>query len=375
MTAAQPPLILANARTQVFCRRTWCCIRSLGPGSSRFRAPSRMSGIEMIRTVALAALTLAAPPLAARADCQMSEILDVPVKLEGTAPIVSVKINGLPARLEVDSGSYANSLSPTAAKKFSLFFALGGADDADGADENSGEAQGANGFFRQSLARAKTLTLSGYDFKNVPFEIGGSDLGDVDGLIGQDLLQVADIDFDFKAGVVRFFKPQGCGAQPLAFWAKPDQFFGVVEVRPSDPALRDFTGEAEVNGVKVRVMFDSGAGESVLSLAAARRAGVTPQDPGAVSGGDLGGLGAKKLPTWIAPVKSFEIGGEKILNTRLRIAQWTGAGRLSSDMLLGGDFFRSHHVFLANSQHRIYFTYNGGPVFDLSTGSAAAEAK
>ena len=32
-------------------------------------------------------------------------------------------------------------------------------------------------------------------------------------------------------------------------------------------------------------------------------------------------------------------------------------------MLLGYDFLRSHRVLVAHSQHRIYFTYSGGPVF------------
>jgi tetratricopeptide (TPR) repeat protein len=32
-------------------------------------------------------------------------------------------------------------------------------------------------------------------------------------------------------------------------------------------------------------------------------------------------------------------------------------------MLLGADFFLSHRIFVSNSQHKIYFTYNGGPVF------------
>ena len=32
-------------------------------------------------------------------------------------------------------------------------------------------------------------------------------------------------------------------------------------------------------------------------------------------------------------------------------------------MLLGYDFLRSHRVLVAHSQRRIYFTYNGGPVF------------
>jgi len=37
-----------------------------------------------------------------------------------------------------------------------------------------------------------------------------------------------------------------------------------------------------------------------------------------------------------------------------------------ADMLLGSDFFVSHHVFVANSQHKLYVTYNGGPVFNLT---------
>jgi tetratricopeptide (TPR) repeat protein len=32
-------------------------------------------------------------------------------------------------------------------------------------------------------------------------------------------------------------------------------------------------------------------------------------------------------------------------------------------MLLGADFLLSHRVYVANSEHRLYFTYNGGPVF------------
>jgi tetratricopeptide (TPR) repeat protein len=39
-------------------------------------------------------------------------------------------------------------------------------------------------------------------------------------------------------------------------------------------------------------------------------------------------------------------------------------------MLIGADFFLSHHILISNSQHRVYFTYNGGPVFNLSRSAA-----
>ena len=41
-------------------------------------------------------------------------------------------------------------------------------------------------------------------------------------------------------------------------------------------------------------------------------------------------------------------------------------------MLIGADFFLSHHVYVANSQRKLYFTYNGGPVFNLTTTPGAA---
>jgi tetratricopeptide (TPR) repeat protein len=42
-------------------------------------------------------------------------------------------------------------------------------------------------------------------------------------------------------------------------------------------------------------------------------------------------------------------------------------------MLLGFDFFLSHRVYVANSQHKVYFTYNGGPVFRLDLAQVAAQ--
>jgi hypothetical protein len=35
-------------------------------------------------------------------------------------------------------------------------------------------------------------------------------------------------------------------------------------------------------------------------------------------------------------------------------------------MPLGTDYFLSHHIYVANSQRKLYFTYNGGPVFNLT---------
>jgi tetratricopeptide (TPR) repeat protein len=44
------------------------------------------------------------------------------------------------------------------------------------------------------------------------------------------------------------------------------------------------------------------------------------------------------------------------------------------EMLLGEDFFLSHRIYVAYSQRKLYFTYNGGPLFNLSLSQSVAAA-
>jgi tetratricopeptide (TPR) repeat protein len=104
-----------------------------------------------------------------------------------------------------------------------------------------------------------------------------------------------------------------------------------------------------------------GAATSMLSLSDAERAGVSLTSPGVVKSGRMRGLGSRAVETWIGPFASFKIGDEEIKNTRLRI----GDTSMDSDMLIGTDFFLSHRIYVASSQHKVYFTFNGGPVFNL----------
>jgi len=136
-------------------------------------------------------------------------------------------------------------------------------------------------------------------------------------------------------------------------------------------------GEGYVNGHRIRVTFDSGAYTSVLSLRAAARAGIKTDSPGVVEAGYGSGIGRSLVKTYIATASSFKIGdSEEIQNARLRIQD---LDLVDTDMLLGSDFFVSHHIFVANSQRKLYLTYNGGPVFNLTktpsaTAAQAAEA-
>ena len=170
--------------------------------------------------------------------------------------------------------------------------------------------------------------------------------------------------------MIRLARHDGCSDSLLAYWAKPDQPYGMLTLEdPHDSRFKPpIAGEAQVNGRKIRVVFDTGADRSALTLAAARRLGLDPKNPGVIRAGLDWGFGRRMVDSWIAPVDSFAIGGEKVEHTRLRISDFQLP---DADMLLGADFFLSHRVYVSTGQHRLYFTYNGGAVFDLSVHGQA----
>jgi hypothetical protein len=202
--------------------------------------------------------------------------------------------------------------------------------------------------------------------------VGGSTIGsDNVGVLGQNILHLADVEYDLGQGFVRLVKPKDCSGS-LAYWSNATGTpFSVIKIDPTTPREPHTVAGAFINGTEIRVMFDSGAGLSLLSLKAAARVGVTPESPGVVYAGESRGIGRRTFSSYIAPFASFKIGDEEIRNTRLRIAELNVPG---VDMLLGPDFFLSHRIYVSNRQNKLYFSYNGGPVFNLSGGRSAAQA-
>ena len=97
---------------------------------------------------------------------------------------------------------------------------------------------------------------------------------------------------------------------------------------------------------------------------------------GVTESGSLGGLGDKRVPSWIGTFHEFAIGNQTIPDVRIRFGDlWAHGGvdttgsRIqrnitgTSPVLLGNDFLQAHRTFIVNSHGRMYFTYEGGPVF------------
>ena len=305
-----------------------------------------------LSALACAVIAGAAEPAAA-ASCGLDKLAELPVTMVGRDAVVTARINGEFARLAVDTGSFFSMLTPAAAARLHM---------TPGPLPYGLTVRGVTGAAQVKMATAKDFMVMGVPLHGVDFLVGEHELGPVDGLLGQNLLAVADVEFDLGHGVIRLMKPHDCGDQPLAYWANGQTGLGVMSIDPILPPQNRIRGSATLNGTHIHVTFDTGDSYSVLTVRAAREAGVKTTDPCVISAGVSSGIGRKLAPSWIAPFDSFEIGGETVKNTRLRV----GDLELDdSDMLIGADFFLSHRIYVSKSQRKIYFTYNGGPVFNL----------
>jgi tetratricopeptide (TPR) repeat protein len=313
--------------------------------------------------MAIAAALFISDAAQAAGACQVVKIAELPVTMVDMQPLVSAKINGSEVRFVADSGAFFSALSPGSAAelKLPLYPAPFGM-----------FVTGIGGDASISVATVK-LTLANQELPHIDFIVGGSEVGVSSvGLLGENLLGYADGDYDLANGVINLAKLKNCSGTAPIYWDNTKPFSAVPMTSEKryerlTPSPRTY---AYLNGTRIRVMFDTGAGTSVLSLDAAARAGVKPGGPGVVSAGYNSGIGRRTVQTWVAPFDSFKIGDEEIKHTKLRIGK---IGLEETDMLLGADFFLSHHVYVANSQNKIYFTYNGGPVFNLSAAPQASE--
>jgi predicted aspartyl protease/tetratricopeptide (TPR) repeat protein len=316
-----------------------------------------------LRTLAILS-ALGCQPLTAAPACNIAQVGQLAVTMHGTMPIVHALINGRDAAFMADSGAYYNMLTPAAAAEYGLPQQMA---------RIGYWVSGVGGSTAPMVATVKEFTIMGGKFPNVPFLVAGNDLGPAVGVIGQNLFHVFDVEYDLANGAIRIMRPgTECKSIGLAYWAQSAPA-SQIDITLSDPENPHTIGDAYLNGTKIKVMFDTGAGASLLSLEAARKAGITPTSPGVVPLGAASGIGQHYVQTWVAPFQSFKIGDEEIRDIKLRIGNLSGFSN-GTEMLLGADFFLSHRVYVANSRSKLYFTYNGGPVFNLGGGPQDAKA-
>ncbi len=321
-------------------------------------------------TLVLASTSVAAQPAS---QCKMTEVADWPVRSTRGVAIVDGTINGRKIGVMLDTGS-GTLILRSATDRLGLtrqeargyrVFGIGG--------ETHVEATHVDEFTIGEMTRKnwRVMVAGERDF-------GGS----VDVILGEDFFDQIDVEFDLPHNTVRLFQPKDCDGVALAYWA--GQGASQVELEPYYNAGRQIIVPVQVNGHPMQAVLDSGSVSSVLDRPVAERLGISPDSPGVTYAGKGGGLGGKSVDFWIGPLPSFAIGNETISDTVIRVADlWKDAKDVPiashlpqkignrPALLLGADFLRAHRVLVAHSQRKLYFTYEGGPVFQTKVGADA----
>lgn len=309
----------------------------------------------------MAALAFSMSTAMATGHCTLQTIGTFPVDMQGLHPIVSAEINGVNVRFLLDTGDFYNLMWRNAATRYQLPITPvpGGPINVENSAGDTSTAE---------VATIKSFVFPGLPPSKAQFLVVNGLSDDPAGLIGENLLKISDVEYDLANGIARFFKPVDCDGRSLAYWAVSTPYTSVT-LHNMNVTENHLAATAMVNGTAMVVWLDTGATRSLLSLKAAERLGITPTSPGVTPLGKEGGLGEM----WIAPVASFELGGEKIENAHLLIGRFEPQEPYGyvgyeefPDMILGEDFFLSHRIYVAYSQNKIYFTYNGGPLFNLN---------
>jgi tetratricopeptide (TPR) repeat protein/predicted aspartyl protease len=293
--------------------------------------------------------------------CTLAKYGTLSIQMIGERPTTLAKVNGAVTRFAIDTGACFNFMSRANADALGLRlvpapfgFRMGGI----------------GGFAYAHIARIDDLGILDTDLHNVDFVVGGSDAGEVS--LGANVLDFADLEIDLAQGKVTLFKPDGCRKSALAYWVKGGGTYEVAELRPAvDPQDRRSFVDVTINGKSVRALLDSGAAVTLLGRRAAERVGIDLHGAGLEPAGRVGGLGAKTYQSWVVPINTFSVGTETIQHSKMLVMDGN-FGDGSTGMVLGVDFMLAHHMYIANSQRKLYFTYNGGRVFSLDTVSIGA---
>lgn len=304
------------------------------------------------RLLALSALLAALPAHAQQGEspkgCKYVNIASVPVRYTGPGLELTMEgsLNGTPATLLVDTGAGDMALTRTGteARDMTLW--------------NTGRSTvGVGGYSRVYQTRFKEFRAGPVSSRpgtlRVLHDFGVAPA--FDGIVGAPFLLQADLEFSLAEKQIRFFRPLDCRKDEfLAYW---DRNATVIPFERSDSQSPNPHFTVLLNGKKLNAIIDSGSTTTVVTLAAAKRAGLKLDAPGVERAGYTVGIGETRVARWVTVFDKLELGAETISNARVGVID---ADLRDVDVLLGVDFLRAHRVLFAMSQEKLYISYIGG---------------
>jgi hypothetical protein len=305
---------------------------------------------------------------AARAACRLIGEAEIPVVVERGRVLIPSEVNGQKVYFIFDSGAARSLLFRDAADRLKV-------PTHNVRTADVGEVYGIGGNVALRWGDIGELKLGALSMPHAGMLVGsgGFERPDVAGLIGYDVFARHDLELDLAHSMMRLLKTPGCSDDEMDYWRAP---YAVAALHTHSSFDLQSYVDVQLNGVQVEAELDTGAPRSTVTLSGAAHAGVRPGSPDVTPIGQVGGVGGGGTPVWSARFSSFQIGDEKISNPTLTMADLfarTTASHIGSavpvqfeepGMLLGFDFFRAHRVIISRDHQKLYFSYNGGPIFE-----------
>jgi predicted aspartyl protease len=312
-------------------------------------------------------LALAALVPTAEAACQYKRTATIPITWKNGLPHIEGNINGAPVEMIVDTGTsgilvpqgLADELKLPQRRNDTVWIGPGG------------RAQGYD-------AHIEDVAFGPVHWHNTTLPVAALRETRSIQVGGTFLLQT---DLEMSADGLKFFDASGCGDAALGYWGE-DVPFTTMEDSGNE---RRIVITVKIDGKPVRALIDSGSATSKLDVVTARELGFDEHGANvtAVPNRDASGQ-----PTaWVATFDTFSIDAETVHHPHLVVTDLWGKLRKVSrgideaievndqaPLMLGADFLKSHRVLFARSQHRMYLSYVGGPLFSAPTQAAAQSA-
>ena len=296
------------------------------------------------------------------AECDLSMFSAKLVENNTGAILISVGLGEKPAVFMIDTGSFWSVIRRRDVGELPLRHAPVAGYGAGGSKFDS--------YVKIPSFKIGPGDLPNLDFMVVPDEMAADDR--IDGVIGANFLHNFDLEIDLANNVVNFFTPSGCGERAV-YW--PHQSIAAVPLEKDDSRLLHLT--MDLDGKPVRTLIDTGASQTILSLAAADDLFDLHSDsPGVEAAGSSRTADGKQLPMFRHQFGLLAIGGIQFLNPWLTLAEdrtWQHMkfGSKPDALILGTHQLRQLHLYIAYKDKILYATASAGPV----TGVSAAPAQ
>ncbi len=277
--------------------------------------------------------------------CRMGRATDLPLQMMRHHLVSPVEINGAPAAMILDTGSFGTVLTSEAVTRLHL----------PTPDLTMAEARGIGGSRSLSVLQTAQFKLGNLHGRDLHFAVFDSpevlDTRQVDGLLGMDILSQFDIDLDLPEHKVILYSPLGDCSHPGAALEQP-LYELPMEQRVDE---RSVVVDVSIAGKSLRALLDSGSDSSVIYRSAARRLGLDDAALASDRQGSMQGIGSHAVQYRRHVIEPLTIGDLTVRNMPADISQERRAGDF--DMILGLDFFLRVHVWMSFSSHTLIMQF------------------